>query len=43
MKGNEGDSSTQSTSAELQKQVVDGDDTEDGAQFLQTQAIPVHY
>lgn len=50
MKGNKGDSSTQSTSAEqgdgyteLQKQIVDGDDTEGAAQFLPTQAIPVHH
>ena len=28
---------------QLQKQIVDGDDTEDAAQFLPIQAIPVHY
>lgn len=46
MKGNKGDSSTSAewgdAYPELQQQVVDGDNTEDAAQFLLTQAIPVH-
>lgn len=50
MEGKEGDSSTQSTSAEwgdvyreLQKQVVDGDVREAAAWFLQSQDIPAHH